>query len=57
VGDVINAIDGKQVKSPMELAAALSDHSSGTKVVLSVRIKGQWQSDTAVILGPSPTSK
>jgi opacity protein-like surface antigen len=57
LGDVINAIDGKQVKSPMELAAAVADRSSGTKVVLSVRIRGQWQSDTAVILGPSPTSK
>ncbi len=36
VGDVINAVDGKPVRSPMELAAVLSDRPSGTKVLLGV---------------------
>ncbi len=54
VGDVINAVDGKPVRSPMELAAVLSDRPSGTKVLLGVLVRGYWQSDIAVVLGPPP---
>jgi hypothetical protein len=49
VGDVINSVDGKPIKSPMDLAVALSD--AGNKAKLGVLINGQWQSETALILG------
>jgi S1-C subfamily serine protease len=52
-GDVINAVDGKPVKSPMELAAELSSRKAGDKVRLGYSLHGQWQSETAVILGES----
>ena len=51
VGDVINAVDGKPVKSPMELAAELSGRAAGEKVRLGFLIRGQWQSETIVLLG------
>jgi hypothetical protein len=50
-GDVINSVDGKHVKTPMELAAVLSGISTGTSVRLGYTIRGQWQSETTVILG------
>jgi hypothetical protein len=49
VGDVINSVDGKVIKSPMELAAELSSHSPGDKVTLGVMVRGYWQSETVVI--------
>lgn len=52
-GDVINAVDGKPVKSPMELAAELSSRKAGDKVRLGYSLHGQWQSETVVILGES----
>jgi len=52
-GDVINAVDGKLVKSPMELAAELSSRKAGDKVRLGYSLHGQWQSETVVILGES----
>jgi hypothetical protein len=51
VGDVINAVDGKPVNSPMELATALSAISPGSKVRIGYMIRGQWQAETVVILG------
>jgi len=50
IGDVINAIDGKPVRSVMELAAEISGRSSGTQVKLSYMVQGKWQSDTTVVL-------
>lgn len=50
VGDVINSVDGKAVRNPMELAVALSDRQPGTKVTLGILITGQWQSEKVVIL-------
>jgi PDZ domain len=35
-GDVINAVDGKLVRTPMELAAELSDRQAGEKVETGV---------------------
>jgi len=50
VGDVINAVDGKPVKNPMELAAELAGHVAGDKVRLGFMIQGAWQSETNVQL-------
>ncbi len=51
VGDVINAVDGKPVRTPMELAAELANHAPGSTVRLGVLVRGYWQSETTVILG------
>ena len=51
VGDVITAVDGTPVKTPMELAAALAGHSAGDKITLGFMIRGQWQSTTVLLLG------
>ena len=48
--DLINAVNGAQIKTPMELAAALSSIPSGTTVRLGYMIRGQWQSETHIIL-------
>jgi serine protease Do len=50
-GDMINAVDGKPVKSPMELAAQLSGRPTGDKVRLGYLLHGQWQAETVVLLG------
>ena len=50
VGDVIDAVDGIPVKSPAELATALSGMASGSKVRIGFLIRGQWQSETTVAL-------
>jgi hypothetical protein len=49
-GDVINSVDGKPVKSPAELAAALSELPSGAKVRLGFMIHGEWQTGAVIIL-------
>ena len=51
-GDVINAVDGKPITTPMELAAALSGLAPGTQVRLGYMLRGQWQSE-AIVLPPS----
>jgi S1-C subfamily serine protease len=53
VGDVINAVDGKPVKTPTELAAAFSGIAPGSKVRIGYMVRGQWQTETVVILGGS----
>ena len=50
VGDVINAVDGKPIKTPMELAAELSSRSAGDKVRLGYLIRGEWQTETVLLL-------
>jgi hypothetical protein len=50
-GDVINGIDGKAVKNPMELAAALSGRATGDKVRLAFMVRGYWQTETTLVLG------
>jgi hypothetical protein len=52
-GDVIDAVDGKPVKTPMELAAELSNRAVGDKVKLGYLIHGQWQTETVISLGAS----
>jgi S1-C subfamily serine protease len=49
--DLINAVNGQQIKTPMELAAALSGIPPGSTVRLGYLIRGQWQAETSVILG------
>jgi hypothetical protein len=50
VGDVINAVDGKPIQTPMELAAELSSRASGDKVRLGYLLRGNWQSDAVIVL-------
>ncbi len=51
VGDVINSVDGKPVSTPMELAAELANHVAGDKIKLGFLIRGQWQTETVLLLG------
>ena len=50
VGDVINAVDGKTIKTPMELQSELSGIPAGSKVKLGYMVRGYWQAETVVIL-------
>ena len=49
-GDVINAVDGKTVRTPMELAAELANRPAGDKVRLGYLLRGEWQAETVVML-------
>jgi opacity protein-like surface antigen len=49
-GDVINSVDGKAVKTPMELEAELSNRPAGTEVRLGYLINGSWQTETVVLI-------
>jgi membrane-associated protease RseP (regulator of RpoE activity) len=49
-GDVINSVDGKPVKTPMELAVELSNRPAGDKVRLGYLLHGAWQTETVVLL-------
>jgi hypothetical protein len=51
-GDVINAVDGKSVRTPMELAAQLASRA-GNKVRLGYLLHGLWQTEMIVALGES----
>jgi PDZ domain-containing secreted protein len=51
LGDVINAVDGKPVKSPTELVAELASRSAGDRVRVCYMLHGEWQSEAVVILG------
>lgn len=53
-GDVINSIDGKSVRTPMELAAQLSEHKPGDKIKIGYLVNGYWQGETVVILPTAP---
>jgi hypothetical protein len=49
VGDVINAVDGKPVGTPMELVAELANHAAGDKVRLGYLLRGMWQAETVIV--------
>lgn len=51
VGDVINEVGGRPVRTPMELATELASHAPGDKVKVGFLIRGLWQSEAVVILG------
>lgn len=48
VGDLIKSVDDKVVRTPMELAAELTDKSG--KVRIGIR-RGDWETETAIVLG------
>jgi hypothetical protein len=50
VGDVINEINGSTIKTPLDLGAALSSLAPGSKVQIGYLIRGQWQSETVIIM-------
>ncbi len=50
-GDIINTVNGGQIKTPAELANAFSGMTAGTKVRLGFMIRGMWQSEATVIIG------
>lgn len=50
IGDVINAVDGKPVKTPMELAVELANHQTGDKVKLGFLVRGQWQTEAVLLI-------
>jgi len=49
-GDVINAVDGKPVRTPMELASELANRQAGDRVRLGYMIHATWQTETVVLL-------
>ena len=52
-GDVINRVDERPIRTPIELATELSKRVAGDKVRLGYLIRGQWESETIVTLGQS----
>ena len=50
VGDIINAVDGNPVKTPIELESALANRAPGTKVKIGYRVRGYWQAQTEITL-------
>lgn len=49
--DVINSVNGQQIRTPSELAAAFSGIAAGTKVRVGYLINGQWQTETTIVVG------
>jgi S1-C subfamily serine protease len=49
-GDVINTVDGKAVKTPMELAEELANRPAGGKVRIGYMLHGEWQIEAVVLL-------
>jgi S1-C subfamily serine protease len=49
--DIINTVNGAPIKTPTELAAAMSGIAPGSTVRLGVIVRGLWQTETSVILG------
>ena len=49
-GDVINAVDGRPVKTPMELAAELANRPAGDKVRPGYMLHGAWQTEIVLLL-------
>ncbi|MGA7294876.1 MAG: PDZ domain-containing protein [Terriglobales bacterium] len=47
-GDLIKAVDGKPVRTPMELAAALSGRTGKVRITIA---RGKWMTETEVVLG------
>jgi opacity protein-like surface antigen len=48
--DIINTVNGAQIKTPLEVAAAVSGVPPGSTVRLGVIIRGLWQTETSVTL-------
>jgi putative serine protease PepD len=54
-GDIITAIDGKQITSITDLQSAIQQHRSGDVVKLTVARAGGVKTDLTVTLGTQPT--
>jgi len=50
-GDIINSVNGVQVKTPADLMSALSAGAPGAKVRITYMIRGEWQAKATVLLG------
>jgi len=50
VGDVINSVDGKDVRTPDELTAATANLTKGTVVKVGYLSKGRWQTSISIQL-------
>jgi C-terminal processing protease CtpA/Prc len=48
VGDLITSIDGKAVRTPMELAAELSGKSGKVRIGI---VRGKFATETVILLG------
>lgn len=48
VGDMIKAVDGKTVRTPMELAAELSDKAGKVRITI---MRGDFATETTIMLG------
>jgi len=48
VGDLIKAVDGKAVRTPMELAAELSDKTGKVRIGIQ---RGDFSTETLILLG------
>jgi len=48
VGDLIKSVDGRPVKTPMELAAELSDKSGKVRIGIQ---RGDFATETLILLG------
>jgi len=49
-GDVINSVDGKPVKTPIELASELANRPTGDKVRIGYMLRREWQAEAVVVL-------
>jgi len=47
-GDLIKSVDVKAVRTPMELAAELSDKSGKVRIGI---LRGDWATETLILLG------
>jgi len=47
-GDLIRSVDGKAVKTPMELAAELSDKTGKVRIGI---LRGDFATETLILLG------
>lgn len=50
-GDGITAVDGKAVRSTVELASELSSIGAGDKVRISFMARGYWQTEAILVVG------
>jgi hypothetical protein len=49
MGDIVNSVDGKRVRTPMELTAELANRVPGSLIRLGL-VRGHWQSEAVIIL-------
>ncbi|HEV2382677.1 MAG TPA: outer membrane beta-barrel protein [Terriglobia bacterium] len=43
LGDIVNSVDGKIVRTPEELNSAMSTFTRGTKIKIGLAVRGMWQ--------------